>query len=186
MTSAPVVTVFGSSRIQPGEPPYDEALSLGEALARLGWSVATGGYAGTMEAVSRGARLAGGHTVGVTCDQIEAWRGAAPNAWIAEEVRCQTLRERLYELIRRGQILMALPGGVGTLSEVTLSWSLIQTQEVAPRPLILVGAGWRMIFDTILQSSAAYLSPSDGGLLTFVDDPSAASRWVAEHGSLDA
>ncbi len=86
-----VVTVFGSAMVQPGESAYQDAQELGSALAKMGWSVATGGYAGTMEAVSRGARQEGGHTFGVTCDQIEAWRGATPNAWISEEIRCRTL-----------------------------------------------------------------------------------------------
>lgn len=179
MSDNGVVTVFGSATVRPGENAYDEALELGGALAKKGWSVATGGYAGTMEAVSRGARQAGGHTYGVTCDQIEAWRGATPNAWISEEIRCHTLRERLYELITRGQILMALPGGIGTLSEVTLSWSLIQTKEIEPRPLILVGDSWRTTFDTFLKQAGRYVSADDGQLLTYAESWGAASDWIA-------
>jgi hypothetical protein len=186
MTDSAVVTVFGSATVRPGETAYDEALELGSALARMGWSVATGGYAGTMEAVSRGARQAGGHTFGVTCDQIEAWRGATPNAWISEEIRCHTLRERLYELITRGQVLMALPGGIGTLSEVTLSWSLIQTKEIGLRPLVLIGESWRTTFDTFLDLAGRYVSADDSRLLTFAENWRAASDWMAANEFPDA
>jgi uncharacterized protein (TIGR00730 family) len=181
MTDAPVATVFGSSMVRPGEPAYEDAQRLGEALANMGWSIATGGYAGTMEAVSRGASQAGAHTLGVTCEQIEAWRGAKPNAWVAEEIRCATLRQRLYELINRGRVLVALPGGIGTLSEVTLSWSLIQTQEISPRPLVLVGESWRTTFNTFLREAGRYVPDRDSQLLTFADDGRAAAEWVAGH-----
>ena len=68
------VTVFGGS--QPGEdsPAYSQAIELGRLLASRGHTVLTGGYIGSMEAVSRGAAEAGGHVVGVTCEEIEAWR----------------------------------------------------------------------------------------------------------------
>ncbi len=179
MTGIAVATIFGSAVAHPGEPAYQAAQALGSSLATMGWSVATGGYGGTMEAVSRGARQAGGHTLGVTCDQIEAWRGVVPNTWISEEIRCHSLRERMYELIQRGRVLMALPGGIGTLSEVALSWSLIQTMEIGPRPLILIGAGWRTTFGTFLDMAGAYVSEADGRLLTFAEDWHAASEWIA-------
>lgn len=180
MTIKGVATVFGASVPKPGDPAYALAFELGAGLARLGWSVATGGYGGTMEAVSRGAAEAGGHTIGVTCVQIETWRGAQRNAWVQEEVRCQTLRERLYELIRRGDALIALPGGIGTLSEVTLSWSLIQTGEVGPRPLILIGEGWRSTLETFLGLSREYVPPSDVAALTFAADVREALDHLAQ------
>ncbi len=74
---------------------------------------------------------------------------------------------------------MALPGGIGTLSEVTLSWSLIQTKEVAPRPLVLIGEGWRTTFNTFLEMAGPYVQAADGTLLTFADDWRAASDWIA-------
>lgn len=181
MTAHGVATVFGSAMVRPGEPAYDDALNLGSALAKMGWHVASGGYAGTMEAVSQGARQEGGHTIGVTCDQIEAWRGAIPNAWLSEEFRCQTLRERLYQLIQRGQVLLALPGGIGTLSEVALSWSLIQTKEIGPRPLVLVGKGWLTTFKTFFDSAGPHVATADRSLLTFAGDWREASAWIAAH-----
>ena len=93
------ITVFGGSKPIPGSPPYQAAFNLGEMLAKAGFAVQTGGYIGTMEAISRGASEAGGHVIGVTCDEIENWRQVAPNQWVAEQKRRPTLRERLFVLI---------------------------------------------------------------------------------------
>ena len=69
-----IVSVFGGSAPKPGSPAYEEAQRCGALLAQAGWTVATGGYRGVMEAVSRGAHEAGGHVIGVTCTLIENWR----------------------------------------------------------------------------------------------------------------
>jgi len=74
------VTVFGGSR--PDEAGYQQALQLGRLLGQAGYAVLTGGYIGTMEAVSRGAAEAGGHVIGVTCEDIEQWRKVNPNRWV--------------------------------------------------------------------------------------------------------
>ena len=72
------ITVFGGSKPRPSQPAYQEALLLGQLLGSQGYTVLTGGYIGTMEAVSRGAAESGGHVIGVTCDEIERWRPVAP------------------------------------------------------------------------------------------------------------
>ena len=120
------ITVFGGSLPQPGSQAYQEAQELGELLAKSGFAVQTGGYIGTMEAISRGASETGGHVIGVTCDEIEAWRPVAPNQWVAHEKRRPTLRERLYVLIDECDGAIALPGGIGTLAEIALTWSQLQ------------------------------------------------------------
>ncbi|HSG44929.1 MAG TPA: hypothetical protein VLA72_17415, partial [Anaerolineales bacterium] len=76
------ISVFGGSQPKEGETAYAEAQELGRLLAQCGHTVLTGGYIGTMEAVSRGASEAGGHVVGVTCDDIQAWRAVSPNQWV--------------------------------------------------------------------------------------------------------
>ncbi|MDX1600551.1 MAG: LOG family protein [Anaerolineales bacterium] len=174
MGDAPILTVFGGSAPQPGSEPYQQAARLGELAAGAGWWVATGGYGGTMEAVSRGASGAGGEVIGVTCDQIENWRDVRPNRWVRREVRCETLRERLYRLIELGDALIALPGGVGTLSEVALSWSLLQTAELSARPLVLVGDRWRRTVDTYGDQASGYLRRDDLELLALVPGVEAA------------
>src|SRR3990172_9113073 len=103
------ITVFGSAAPVSGDAAYEQGRQLGESLARVGHTVLTGGYMGTMEAVSRGAAEAGGHTVGVTCDQIEKWRNTKANAWVKEERRFESLGERLYCLIESCDAALALP-----------------------------------------------------------------------------
>src|SRR5512142_1263980 len=93
------VSVFGGSQPKEGESAYAEAMELGRLLAKRGHTVLTGGYIGTMEAVSRGANEAGGHVIGVTCEEIEAWRPTKANTWVIEEIRKKTLLERLHALI---------------------------------------------------------------------------------------
>lgn len=170
MADAHILTVFGGSAPQPGSKPYRDAARLGELAADAGWWIATGGYGGTMEAVSRGAAEAGGEVLAVTCDQIEAWRDVKPNRWIRREVRCETLRERLYRLIEMGDALIALPGGVGTLSEVALSWSLLQTAELSPRPLLLVGNRWRQTVEAYQDQTSGYLRTDDLELVAFAPE----------------
>ena len=173
-----VACVFGGSAPKQGETAYVQAETLGRELGGMGWTVATGGYGGTMEAVCRGALEGGGRTIGVTCDQIEAWRHVRPNAWVQEELRCATLRERLYRLISLGDVLLALPGGVGTLSELTLSWSLIQTQEIPARPVVLIGDLWRQTFEKFLEQAGSYVQPQDTSVLSFVEDVTSACQYI--------
>ncbi len=89
------ISVFGGSQPKVGSTAYAEAQELGGLLAQRGHTVLTGGYMGTMEAVSRGAAEAGGHVIGITCGEIESWRGAGANQWVAEEWKKETLIQRL-------------------------------------------------------------------------------------------
>lgn len=160
------ITVFGGSKPTPGEPAYEEALQLGRLLGRAGFTVLTGGYIGTMEAVSRGVAEAGGHVIGVTCDEIEAWRPVLPNPWVQEEMRYPTLRQRLYALIDNCDAALALPGGIGTLAEIAIMWSQLQTGAAAPRPLILIGAGWQATLEAFYDTLGEYTAEKHRHLLT--------------------
>ncbi len=174
------VTVFGGSKPKPGEAAYLEALHLGRLLGEADCTVLTGGYIGTMEAISRGANEAGGHVIGVTCDQIESWRPLKSNDWVQEEMRFPTLRQRLYALIDECQAAIALPGGIGTLAEIAIMWSQFQTHASAPRPLILVGEGWQATFDQFTASLGDYVPPEHLPLLTFADDVEAAFKTLQQ------
>lgn len=162
------VTVFGGSSPKPGEFAYEQAKQLGTMLARKGYDVITGGYIGTMEAVSRGAALAGGHVIGITCDQIESWRPVAPNSWVQEEIRFPTLAQRMLALIRECDVAAALPGGPGTLAEISLMWNLLLIESLPPRPLILIGAQWKTLFHTFFTEFEAYTARQHRELITFV------------------
>ena len=147
-----VISVFGSSAPQPGQPDYEAACELGRLLAEAGFAVASGGYIGTMEAVSRGASQAGGQVIGVTCDEIERWRAVGPNRWISQEIRYATLLERLAHLVTHNDGMVALGGGVGTLTEVALAWNQLQVQAIGPRPLVLLGEVWHRTMAIFVES----------------------------------
>lgn len=154
----------------PGDAAYADAMRLGRLLAQAGHAVLTGGYIGTMEAVSRGAAEAGGHVIGVTCDEIEAWRSVRPNTWVKEERRFPTVRLRLFALMEGGEAVVALPGGIGTLAEVAETWSHLQTRSIAARPLVLVGPGWHTTLHTFLKEFDAYVNADHHQLLSFAPD----------------
>jgi len=169
MTLPKIVTVFGASTPKLGTLDYEVARHLGGLLAQAGWAVATGGYSGVMEAASRGAAEAGGHVIGVTSLVIENWRtGARANSWIKEEIKFATLRERLYHLVDCCQAAIALPGGIGTLSEIAFTWSLLQTDEIKRKPLVLVGEMWREVAATFIREGGVYLHPGDEDLIRVV------------------
>lgn len=141
------ITVFGGAQPKEGTPAYEDARELGSLLAQRGHAVLTGGYYGTMEAVSRGAHEAGGHVIGVTCSDIEDWRGSRANAFVKEERKKKTLLERLDALFQGCDAAIALPGGPGTLTEISLMWNLMIIESLPKKPLILIGQGWDVVFD---------------------------------------
>ena len=164
------VSVFGGSQPQPGSLTYAEACELGKLLALAGHTVLTGGYIGTMEAVSRGANEAGGHVIGVTCADIEVWRAVRANAWVQEERRFATLQERLNELVLACDAAIALPGGPGTLTEIALTWNLLIVHSTPPKPLILMGAGWKSVMELFYNSFDAYTPQIQRDLVLFAPD----------------
>jgi uncharacterized protein (TIGR00730 family) len=174
------ITVFGGSQPRPGEPVYQEALYLGNLLAQSGYILLTGGYIGTMEAVSRGASEVGGHVIGVTCDQIEAWRPVKANRWVKEEWHYNSLQERLFVLIENSDAFLALPGGVGTLAEITLAWNLLLAQILPPRPLILIGAGWQATIQHFLAEQSEFIPENQRQWITFVPDIDSAIQRLQE------
>jgi hypothetical protein len=127
-----------------------------------------------MEATSRGASEAGGHVIGVTSDEIEAWRPIGPNAWVAEEWRRQTLNERLNTLVTSCDAAIALPGGIGTLLEIALTWNHLAIDVLEPKPLILLGEGWHTVMETFFAEFGDYVSIDDRQYLAFAPNPQAA------------
>lgn len=162
------ITIFGGTKPRPGEKEYIDALQLGCCLAESGHTVITGGYMGTMEAVSRGANEAGGHVIGITCEEIERWRKSLANAWVIEEHKVVTLQERMIALMDASDAVIALPGGVGTLAEIALLWNRMIVEATPLRKLILIGEGWRSAFDGLFHSMNGYFPPAHQSMLTFV------------------
>jgi len=140
------VSVFGSSRAREGEPQYEEDRALGRMLAERGYRIRCGGYGGTMEAVSRGAREAGGEATGIT---VRAFDPLPANRWLGKELKAPDLFQRLQELIFPAHGYIVLRGGLGTLTELMLTWTLLQVRAIRGKPLILVGEHWTPVLETL-------------------------------------
>ncbi len=140
-----LIAVFGSSTVREGEPAYRMAYDLGQALARAGAGVMTGGYGGIMEACSRGAAEAGGHVVGVTVELLEK-RGPV-NRWVKERVHTPDLFERLRHIVGRADGFITVPGSIGTLTELYLTWTLLAVGGRPRAPLVVLGEPWPQLLE---------------------------------------
>jgi uncharacterized protein (TIGR00730 family) len=165
------IAVFGSAMPQPKELDYENAHAVGRALCQAGYAVMTGGYMGVMGAVSQGACEAGGHVIGVTCEQIETYRPGGVNEWVKEEIKYPTLEERLNHLILRADGYVIMPGGLGTLNELVLAWELMRIGQIAVRPLVCFGKFWEEGLSKIVTSS--YVPAEHRTLVTFAHTPEA-------------
>lgn len=161
------VVVFGASSPAPGDPSYEDGVACGAALARAGVTVATGGYGGIMEAVSRGAADHGGHVIGVTAPRIFSGRDGA-NRWVAEEQPSETIPLRIARLIEISDAAIALPGSIGTLTELVLAWNVAfvaRFSDADPFPLVTVGARWRELVTHLGETLQ-----TDTSIVTCADD----------------
>ena len=139
----PCVTVFGSARFREGHLYYDLGREVGRALAGLGFTVMTGGGPGIMEAANRGAREAGGRSVG--CNIIARSR-TVPNPYLDRHVTCHYFFVRKVLLFKYSYAFVVLPGGLGTLDELTEALTLIQTGKIHQFPVVLMGSSyWRRL-----------------------------------------
>lgn len=180
MSEAKRIAVFGSSKPKPDEPVYQQAVRLGRLLGAAGYTILNGGYGGIMEAVSRGAAEAGGYIIGVTCDEIEAFRSGKSNPWVTETWHFKTLRERLFTLIESSDGAIVMPGGIGTMAEMTEMWSHLQTRSLSPRPLILVGPDWQAVITIFYEKLGEYVDPAFRQLLTFASDETQAFECLQD------
>jgi len=170
----PCIAVYGSSTVRESTPAWQQAYDLGAELARAGATVMTGGYGGIMAACSRGANEAGGQVVGVTVDLFES-RGPA-NAWVTERVHTPDLFERLRYLTDTADGFIAVPGSIGTLNEIFLTWTLISVRGRAHAPLVLLGAPWREWLEAHRHPELVVPHLFDHVMLT--DSPAEAARRV--------
>jgi uncharacterized protein (TIGR00730 family) len=141
----PCVTVFGSARIQRDDPHYELAMKMGAAIARLGFTVMTGGGPGIMEAANRGAKEAGGHSVGCT---IELPSEQPANAYLDRCVRLHYFFVRKTLLVKYSYAFVVMPGGAGTLDELFEALTLIQTAKIKHFPVVIMGTDyWKELID---------------------------------------
>ncbi len=174
MESGKIVTVFGSSRAKKGGRPYEEAYQLGRLLAQAGLIVCNGGYGGLMEASARGAKEAGGKTVGVT---TEVFGNSPPNSWLDVESRAESYIQRVMIMTSVADAFIVLKGGIGTLAEMTFVWTLTAVGELQ-KPIILVGDAWQKTVDDM--SKRLLIRDRDTQILKMVKTAEEAAEWLDE------
>ncbi len=167
----PCVTVFGSARFTESHPYYALGRETGALLARAGFTVMTGGGPGIMEAANRGAREAGGYSVG--CN-IKLPMEQRPNAWLDRWVEFHYFFVRKVMLLKYSYAFVALPGGFGTMDELFETVTLIQTGKIEDFPLVLLGSDyWGPMLEFLRGSLLAHetIDPADLDLLMVTDSP---------------
>lgn len=167
----PCVTAFGSARFSEGHPYYAVGRTLGTELARAGFTVMTGGGPGLMEAVNRGAKDAGGRSIG--CN-IELPHEQRPNPYVDRWITFRHFYVRKVMLVKYSYAFIALPGGFGTLDELFETVTLIQTGKIHEFPVVLIGVEyWRPLLDFVRGDlvKAGTIDAADAGRILVMDSP---------------
>ena len=147
--SGPCVTIFGSARVPESHPYYALAREVGRRVSLLGFGVLTGGGPGLMEAANRGARDAGGFSAGCNIDLPQEQQ---PNPYLDRWVSCHYFFVRKVLLVKYSYAFIALPGGFGTLDELSEVLTLVQTAKILNFPIILIGREyWRPLLEQLEQ-----------------------------------
>ncbi len=169
-----IVTIFGTSKAKLADPAFALALEMGRLLARAGFTVANGGYGGTMLAAAKGAAEAGGQVIGVTCS---AFRSSKANEYVTREIVTDSLDKRLDKLIELGQAYVALPGGTGTLLELAKVWELKNKGFLkADKPIILLGGFWGPLVELVASDD-----PDSSRYVKLADEPGRAVEMIIKN-----
>jgi uncharacterized protein (TIGR00730 family) len=160
------VGIFGSARAEPGVYPYDEVKRLAAELTNLGCDIITGGGPGLMQAANEGAvsvdSRVPGHSVGV---RVELPFEQKTNAFVEEMYEHKTFFSRLHQFMIVSDAFVIVPGGIGTLLEMSMVWQLLQVRHLRRTPLILVGGMWAELVEWartyMLRSGISLASPGD-------------------------
>ncbi len=174
----PAVTVFGSARTREDDPMYGAAQAVGEALAKAGFATITGGGPGIMEAANKGAKEAGGQSIGCNIE-LPFEQGANPYVDTLINFRYFFVRKTMF--IKYSNAFVIFPGGFGTLDELYEALTLIQTGKISQFPVILFGRHYWAGLIRWLQSRVLVekkISPGDMDLLILTDDPAEAAKAV--------
>jgi uncharacterized protein (TIGR00730 family) len=176
----PAVSVFGSARAKSGTAEWDMAARLGSALALAGYAVITGGGPGVMEAANKGAREAGGMSIGLG---IELPFEQGMNAWVEVGIDFRYFFVRKTMFVKYAQAFCVLPGGFGTLDELFEALTLVQTGKVTRFPVVLLGVSyWQGLLDWVhtTMRAAGKIGPNDLDLLFLTDDVDEAVQYILD------
>lgn len=162
----------------PDSPEWGDAYDVGLALGRAGFAVITGGYGGTMEAVSHGAAVAGAHVVGVTMPSAFPGRSGA-NRYVSEVVEARSLTERIGTMTNRAAGTLALPGSIGTATELMVAWNInhiVRRNGGVRLPSVAVGEAWARIGRALGAEVGA--EPKD---IHWAASAAEGVEWLIEH-----
>lgn len=181
----PCVTVFGSARFKDSHPYYDLTRRVGGEMARLGFTVMTGGGPGLMEAANRGAKEAGGSSVGCNIQLPEEQK---PNPFLDVWVEFRYFFVRKLMLVKYSYAFIAMPGGFGTVDELFEISTLIQTGKVKNFPVVLMGSDyWKPLIDFIREDMVRHqtIDPQDADLVFITDSSKEAARHIQSRTTQD-
>jgi uncharacterized protein (TIGR00730 family) len=174
----PCVTFFGSARFQEGHPYYDLTRQMGAAISRMGFTVMTGGGPGLMEAANRGAKDAGGVSVG--CN-IQLPHEQKPNLYLDRQVTLEHFFVRKVLLVKYSYAFVIMPGGFGTMDEFFEALTLIQTAKIQDFPVVVMGREhWSKLQELLNEMlHAGTISAPDLRLLYYTDSVEHATAHIA-------
>lgn len=167
----PAVTIYGSARLVPDDKLYAQTEEIAYRLGMIGLSIITGGGPGAMEAANKGALKAGVTSVGLN---IELPEEQAPNDYTTKSITFHHFFVRKVMLVKYATAFVIIPGGLGTLDELTEVLTLIQTLKIKPFPIVLFDSEyWRGFLDWLRSSALAkkFISEEDFNLLRVCDHP---------------
>ncbi len=181
----PAVSIYGSARLSPDEPLYSETEEIARRLGEMGFNIITGGGPGVMEAANKGAAQAGVKSIGLNIDlPIEQ----ACNPYANKSITFKHFFVRKVMLVKYAIAFVIMPGGLGTMDELTEVLTLMQTHKIRPFPIILYnGKFWKGFLDWLRGTVLAdgYISEEDFDLLRLCEDPQAVveavQRWYIKH-----
>ncbi|TAG54133.1 MAG: TIGR00730 family Rossman fold protein [Cytophagales bacterium] len=176
----PSITVFGSARFQENHKYYKMTVELGKELANQGFTVMTGGGPGIMEAANRGAKEAGGKSVG--CNIVLPFE-QKENPYLDRWVNIKYFFVRKVFLVKYSYAFVAMPGGFGTLDELFEALTLIQTKKIHDFPVVLMGVDYyQPLMEFIYKMrDEKTISPEDLDLLLLTDSIEEASKHICKH-----
>lgn len=160
------VTIFGSARIQPGQAVYHEVKRLAEQLTRLGCGIVTGGGPGLMQAANEGATGVcgpnGNCSIGI---RVDLPFEQSVNPFVGQVFQHRTFFSRLHQFVMLSEAFIVVPGGIGTVLELSMIWQLLQVRKLYGTPLVLLGPMWKDLVEWarehMLNPGSEMVSPLD-------------------------
>jgi uncharacterized protein (TIGR00730 family) len=175
------VSIFGSARSKPGTPIYEETVEIARQLAEVGYGVITGGGPGLMEAANKGATEAGGTSVGL---HIHLPHEQQSNQYVKTRCDFRYFFVRKLMFVKYAMAYVVMPGGMGTIDELSEAFVLAQTHRIKPFPIILYGSDyWNGFVEWMKDRMVAdgYINPNELDLIVMKDTPESVVEYIRRH-----